>query len=760
MISVSERLRTSELRYRRLFESAKDGILILDATSGRIEDVNPFLIDLLGLSHEQFIGKEVWELGLFKHIVANKNKFLELQQHKYVRYDDLPLETLDGRQIAVEFVSNVYLENENKVIQCNIRDISERKQREEVLHQSEIRYHALFSNMMEGFCYCRMLFEAGVPKDFVYLDVNQAFMSLTGLENVIGRKVSEVIPGILESDPDMFARYGRVAHTGRPEQFEIYVKAVGMWFSMTLYCPEKDHFVSMFNIITERKKAETRMQLQSSALEAAANAIVITDSQGVMEWVNTAFTSFTGYSFAEAVEKNTNLLKSGKQDEKFYQTLWATISAGRVWTGELVNRRKDGSLYTEELVITPLKLTGLEITHYIAVAQDITERKKLESQFLRVQRMESLGTLAGGIAHDLNNVLTPILMAVGMLEDKATDQEDKELLASLAASANHGAELVRQVLGFARGIEGKRIPVNLTHTMQDIQKIIRDTFPKNIQFQCAPGLDVRTVTGDPTQLQQVFTNLCVNSRDAMPEGGSLSVTLENTDLDDVYAGLYPGSKPGSYVLVMLTDSGVGMPPGILERIFEPFFTTKDPGKGTGMGLSTSMAIVKSHGGFINVYSEKGKGSTFKVYLPAEATTESGGTPPLQKDPLPLGRGECVLFVDDDENVRIIAQKTLEFSGYRVLLAVNGAEAIALYAQHREEIDLVFTDMSMPVMDGAVTLAALKVMNPLVKTIASSGLTVNGKNPQATAAGFKHFLPKPYTAEAMLTLLATALREQP
>lgn len=1007
---MAETLRDSELRYRRLFEAAKDGILILNAETGMIVDVNPFLINLLGISHEKLLGKRLWELGSFKNIVANKAKFTDLQTQKYVRYDDLPLEAADGRQIAVEFVSNVYLEKQTMVIQCNIRDISarkqgeqelraarqitegildaipvrvfwkdrnlvylgcnrifardagfaepgdiigkddyqmgwrdqaelyraddtrviesgcpkllieesqttpegntitllsskiplrhsngeicgvlgtytditerklaevdrahlaaivhssddgiigtnlegfvtswnagaekilgysshqmvgepisrlfppdrrneenailekirsgererhyetvrlcknglpidvsltvspiidstgrttgisnvvrnitERKRGEEALRASEARYHALFDNMVEGFSFCRILWEDGRPKDFVFVEVNKAFETLTGLKNVAGRKVSEVIPGIHESDPYLLDRYARVALTGRPDQFETFVGAMSRWFSISVYCPEKDHFATVFDDITERRRAETRLQLQSSALEAAANAIVITDNKGVLEWANAAFTTYTGYSVAEAVGKSPNLLKSGRNDESFYRKLWSTISTGKVWQGELINRRKDGTLYTEAMTITPLKVIGEEITHYIAVKEDITERKKLEAQYLRVQRMESIGTLAGGIAHDLNNVLAPILMAVELLRDKIADQADLDVLATLESSAQHGAELVRQVLGFARGIEGERISVNLNHVLNDVQKIIRDTFPKNIHFSFAPSRNLWTVTGDPTQLQQVLTNLCVNALDAMPEGGNLSVSMENAVIDDVYAGMNPDSKLGDYVMVKMADTGIGIPPKILERIFEPFFTTKEIGKGTGMGLSTTLAIVKSHGGFITVYSEMGKGSTFKVYLPANTASKALETGATTHGELPRGNGELVLVVDDTEHIRVIAQKTLERFGYRVLLAANGAEAIAACAQHREAIDIVLTDMAMPVLDGAATLAALRVLNPRIQAIASSGLTVNGENAQALAAGFKHFIAKPYTAEAMLKILAEALREQP
>ncbi len=755
-----ETLYDSEIRYRRLFESAKDGILILDAETVMIEEVNPFLIHLLGLSHDGFLGKKLWELGSFKNIVANKIKFSELQTRKYVRYDDLPLETVDGRQIAVEFVSNVYFENKKSVIQCNIRDISERKSGEEALHKSEARIHALFENMVEGFAYCRMLFEDGRPKDFVYLEVNNAFHTLTGLTDVVGRRASEVIPGIHESDPDLLDHYARVALTGEPDHFEIYLVAMDMWLSVSVYCPEKEHFVVVFEVITERKLVETRMQLQSSALEAAANAIVITDDKCEIQWVNTAFTTHTGYSSAEAIGQSASLLKSDKQDEEFYKNMWMTISAGDVWQGELINRRKDGSLYTEGMTITPLKIDGDEITHYVAVKEDITDRKRMEATLLRTQRMESIGTLAGGIAHDLNNVLAPILMAVEILGQKITDDADREILATLETSALHGAQLVKQVLGFARGIEGQRISVDVVNILEHLQNIIRDTFPKNIHFSLNSGRDSWKVTGDPTQLQQVLTNLCVNARDAMPDGGKLSVTLENAEIDEIYAGMNPDSQPGAYVMVKIADTGTGIPPKTLERIFEPFFTTKEIGKGTGMGLSTTLAIVRSHGGFITVYSETGKGTTFKIYLPACVAPRESGAGEIKQAELPRGNGELVLLVDDADQIRAIAQYTLERFGYRVLPAANGAEAVAAYAEHRQKIAIVLTDMAMPVMDGAATLAALKVMNPHVKAIASSGLTSNGQNTQASRAGFKHFIAKPYTAEAILKVLAEALRDEP
>ena len=392
--------------------------------------------------------------------------------------------------------------------------------------------------------------------------------------------------------------------------------------------------------------------------------------------------------------------------------------------------------------------------------QDITERKKFEAQSLRSQRMESIGTLAGGIAHDLNNVLAPILMAVQLLRESVTDETGQGLLSIMQSCTERGADLVKQVLAFARGVEGERILVNPSHVVRDLQKIIHDTFPKNIHFSLNPGRDLWTVTGDPTQLYQVFMNLCVNARDAMPDGGGISITMENVVLDEVYAGMNPEAKPGAFVLVKVTDTGTGIPPAIREKIFEPFFTTKEIGKGTGLGLSTTLAIIRSHGGFISLSSERDKGTSFHIYLLANTNIKESDTTVIERVQLPCGNGELVLVVDDEEGIRGVAQKTLERYGYRVILAANGAQAVAHYAQRRDEIAVVLTDMAMPVMDGPATIIALRAINPKVKIVGSSGLASHGGVAKAAGAGVNHFIPKPYTAEKILGVLALVLRESP
>jgi PAS domain S-box-containing protein len=392
--------------------------------------------------------------------------------------------------------------------------------------------------------------------------------------------------------------------------------------------------------------------------------------------------------------------------------------------------------------------------HLLLIFTDVTEKKKLEAQFLRAQRMESIGTLAGGIAHDLNNVLAPLVIAIELLKDKINDAEGQNILAMLEANANRGSDLVRQVLAFGRGLRGERVVVQLKLIARNIQQIVQETFPKSVCLKTDIADDLWKVSGDATQIEQVLLNLCVNARDAMPSGGQLSLRLANATLDQAAAAGNLDAKPGRYVVITVTDAGEGMTQEVQDRIFEPFFTTKEHGKGTGLGLSTSLAIVNSHGGFIHCYSQPGKGTSFKVYLPAIVVPDAEPAA-AEKPRLPRGHSELVLVVDDEEPIRNIATQILSRFDYRVLTAANGAEAVALYRNRGGDIAAVLTDMAMPVMDGTATIAALKAINPAVKIIGSSGLDSGVK----VSAGLRHFIPKPYTAETLLNALRDVLHEK-
>jgi len=377
---------------------------------------------------------------------------------------------------------------------------------------------------------------------------------------------------------------------------------------------------------------------------------------------------------------------------------------------------------------------------------------------LRAQRLESIGVLAGGIAHDLNNVLTPVMMSVELLKAHVTDRAGLELLDTLADSARRGADMVRHVLSYARGAEGHHVVQPPLPIATNVRRLVRDSFPKNITFALDAGPDLWSVRADSTQLQQVLMNLCVNARDAMPSGGTLRVSLRNAVVDDVWAAMHADARPGSYVVLDVEDEGVGIPLHLQERIFEPFFTTKAFGHGTGLGLSTSLAIVKGHGGFMLLYSQPEHGSRFEVYIPAAAaSSEATGT--RAPEPIPHGHGELILVVDDEVSVRTLTRTTLERFGYRVMTAANGAEAVECYARHRSEIALVLTDMTMPIMDGPATIIALRAIDPVVRIVGASGLTSGRQAAGTPGAAIRHFIPKPYTAETLLRTIRNALDDK-
>jgi two-component system cell cycle sensor histidine kinase/response regulator CckA len=504
----------------------------------------------------------------------------------------------------------------------------------------------------------------------------------------------------------------------------------------------------------ERRALEEQLNLQATAIETAANSIVITTPDGKFIWVNPAFCALTGYTAEEVLGKTPRILKSGVHDRDFYRALWETILAKKTWRGELRNRRKDGSFYYAEQTITPVCNAAGEITHFIGIMNDITEKKNLEWQFQRAQRMESIGALAGGIAHDLNNALAPIMMSLDILKGSVSEPETVGMLELLSTSAQRGAGMVKQLLTFSRGIEGSPTLLQIRHPLREIQTVVRQTFPKNIQLTVQISKELWPIVADVTQLHQVFLNLCVNARDAMPAGGSLTISASNIHLDEHFATMNAEAKPGPHVLVTVGDTGTGMTAEIRERIFDPFFTTKQPDKGTGLGLAIVQSIVKSHGGFISVMSEVQCGSEFKIYLPARPEEKVEAA--RKSDPnLVSGRGELILVVDDEEAVRVLTKKALEAFGYNVVTAADGAQAVATCARDWGKIELMVTDLSMPIMDGAAAIRAVRLVDPRIKIIACSGLD-NQHSADSEIFGADPFMRKPVTAEELLRVIRGVL----
>jgi PAS domain S-box-containing protein len=519
---------------------------------------------------------------------------------------------------------------------------------------------------------------------------------------------------------------------------------------------KKRAVVKLERAMDDLKAVHGRLAEQASLLDKAQDAIIVRDLDHRVTYWNKSAERLYGRSAAEVL--GTVAPERESDPAVFDEAMQRLLEQGD-WMGELAQVGKDGRRLTVESRWTLVKKDEAGgAAAVLVINTDITERTKLEQQFLRAQRLESIGTLAGGIAHDLNNVLTPIMMSIGMLTEHERDPERLDILNTLETSARRGADMVQQVLSFARGVEGRRVQVDVAAVLRDVERIVNDTFLKNIEVRTCVPHDLWSVSGDPIQLHQVLLNLCVNARDAMPEGGTLGLSAANVTLDAAFAVGNIEAKAGPHVLLKVKDSGDGIPREILDRIFEPFFTTKDVSKGTGLGLSTSLAIVKSHGGFIRVESEAGEGTTFWVYLPAQGAARPD--PAQARDlELPRGEGELILVVDDEAPVRLVTKRMLEAFGYRVVVAGNGAEAVALYAGRKDEIAAVITDMMMPVMDGPATIRALRNLHPAVRIIAASGIHGRGTDANGRAsAPVRHFLAKPYTASTLLTVLKQVLSE--
>jgi len=614
-------LRESETRYRRLFESAKDGVLILDAEGGRIVDVNPFMTELTGYQREDFIGKHLWEIGAFKDAAASKASFSELQANEYVRYDDLPLKTRDGRKVDVEFVSNVYLVNGARVIQCNIRDV------------------------------------------------------------------------------------------------------------------------------TVRLQAEAALRMRDRAIQAVTQGILITDAtqdDHPIVYASPGFERLSGYSAAEVIGRNCRFLQGPGSDPTARTKLHEAVRRGEACTVELLNFRKDGTAFWNLLALSPVIDAAGKLTNFVGLQTDVTERRTLEAQFLQAQKMEAVGRLAGGVAHDFNNVLSVILSYAEMIAaDLQPDEPLRADIEEIRTAGVRATDLTRQLLAFSRQQVLETKVLDLSQSLLKMAKLLHRLLGADITLTMLPASGLWNVKADPGQIEQIVMNLAVNARDAMPRGGELTIETENVVLDDDYAAAHHDVQAGAYVMLAVTDTGVGMDQKTQARIFEPFFTTKAPGKGTGLGLATVFGIVKQSGGHIWLYSEPGEGTTFKIYLPRV----SGAADPHPAEAPPTDArqvSETILLVEDDDQVRTIAQNILRRRGYVVLVASNGGEALLICEKHGAKIHLLLTDVVLPRMSARQLAERLTLMRPEMKVLFMSGYTDDAILQHGVLDSGVAFLQKPLT----------------
>jgi PAS domain S-box-containing protein len=493
--------------------------------------------------------------------------------------------------------------------------------------------------------------------------------------------------------------------------------------------------------------ADQIIREQGALLDKASDAIMVCDLAGRIIYWNKGAEKIYGWIAEESLGKNVlHLLFNGILTPQIEETFKTALGQDE-WGGELQKVAKDGRRVIVQARSTLIRDAQGRPQSLLVINTDITERKLLEEQFLRAQRLESLGALVSGIAHDLNNALTPILIGASILRGETLSREGESVLGTMESSAQRGAEMIRQVLAFARGGDSGRVIIRVDQIVKEMGRIITDTFPKNIECRINADKNCSPVSGAPTQLHQILMNLCVNARDAMPVGGVVTLSTQNVRLDTAAAAKIPDAKPGNYLCVSVADTGTGIPAAQLEKLFQPFFTTKTADKGTGLGLSTSLSIAKNHGGFITVKSEVGCGTEFKLFLPALIGAAEGEAAP-QKPAPPVGGGQCILIIDDEESMLALIRTTLENYHYRVITAASGPEAVVRLAQKTDDVNLVITDIEMPFMDGFATIKALRKVKSNLKIVVATGSkqekAVDGHGLKTDA-----FIYKPFTTDQLL-----------
>ena len=514
--------------------------------------------------------------------------------------------------------------------------------------------------------------------------------------------------------------------------------------------------VAVTRNITERKRAEEQIREQAALLDEARDAITATDLDGHIIYWNKSAERLTGYTASEVMGERMDVRLFDGEGAGIFLARQEAIEKG-AWSGELRLLTRSGEEHSVESRWTLVRDSAGQPRSLLVINTDITERKKLEAQFLRAQRMESIGRLVGGIAHDLGNLLVPVQLGVKVLQQRADgDEKILRTLEMIQRSAERGGDMVRQVLAFARGVEGERSPIQLGQVIWEVERLTEETFSGLVDVRVEVAEDLWTVIGDATQMQQVLMNLCVNARDAMPEGGRLTIRAENCVLDEAAARMHMEAEPGDFVCITVADTGTGIPPEVADKVFEPFFTTKSVDKGTGLGLSTVYSILKSHGGFPTIYSEPEAGTTFCVYLPAAPSHHENESVAADSEAPRSGGGERVLVVDDEPYILEVMQETLKEHGYVITTACDGQEALEIFEREGGTIDAVLTDLAMPRMGGVDLIRALRAQSADVMVVAVSGM-LGEKSREALEAGAQTLIPKPFTARKLCAILDGLLR---
>ena len=741
-------------------ETSLDGILVVDEQD-RIVSYNQRFVQMWD------IPQELVESGADKPVlmtvvgqVADPDGFLARVQYLYAHREEKSREEItlkDGRVFDRYSAPMFGSESRYYGRVWYFRDVTERQRAEAALRESEQRYHSLFDGMTEGFALHEIICnDQGEPCNFRFLEINSAFELLTGLkrDDVIGKAVLDVLPS---TGLEQIQRCGAVALTGQPAQFDSYSEEIKRHFEVFAYRPAPGQFATLFMDITEREEAAEALRMSEKRhrllFESSRDAIMTLDPSSLkftsgnpasIEMFGAKdeaeFTSFGPLDLSPQFQSDGT-----PTEEKAEEMMRAAMQNGsRLF--EWRHKRMNGQEFPATVLLTRVELGGQVFCQ--ATVRDVTERKHLEAQLRQSQKVEAVGRLAGGIAHDFNNILTGVIGYAELLREKfAMGSPEHDDLEQITKSADRAADLTRQLLAFSRQLPLERTVLDLNAVVGDKMKMLKRVIGEDIELAFLPGEALDNTSADKGQITQVLMNLVVNARDAMPRGGALTIETANIDLDQTFVDTHLGSKEGPYIVLTVSDNGCGMDSDTLEHIFDPFFTTKEQGKGTGLGLSTVMGVVKQHDGYITVYSEPGRGTTFRVYLPSvEAAIAVPESKPLAA-PESLG-GETVLVVEDEKLIRLIMERILTHRGYTVITAADADQAKKILMERANEIDLLISDVIMPGSDGPSLYDSIRQTHPALKVMFCSGYSDHAIFRDGTMGQGVPYLQKPFSPASL------------
>jgi PAS domain S-box-containing protein len=750
---IEEELKTSDRRFVATFQQAAVGIAHVGLDGSWLR-VNTKLCQIVGYHWKELIEKTFQDithpddleidLANIQQLLTGSIKSYALEK-RYYRKD----RTLVWVNLTVSLVHK--LSGEPDYFISVIEDIDDRKHQEEALRESEEIFECFMENSPI------YIFFKDQNLQVLRLSKNYELLPGRALKERLGQTTHEDFPPAvaqkLLSDELKILREGKAVSIDEQigERFYTTIK-------FPIYIDGQPRYLAGYTLdITEPKLAEAERELLMAAFEQSGESIVITDLEGNIQYVNRTFEVETGYSRKEVQGQHTRILQSGRHNKEFYQQLWDTISSGNTFMGRMVNRHKDGSLYTEDVTISPVVNVSGDIIRYVAVKRNVTEHIQLEEQFYQAQKMESIGRLAGGVAHDYNNMLSVILgfteLAMCKLQDADPIKDDLQEVTNAALTS---AEITRQLLAFARQQPVNPKVVDLNEALEGMLKMLRRLIGEDVNLLWMPSGEKCLARIDPSQIDQIMVNLCVNARDAITGTGSLTIKVRIVTLDETYCDDHLGSVPGEYVKVSVADSGSGMEEEVRQKIFEPFYTTKELGKGTGLGLATVYGIVKQNNGYIDVMSQRGEGTEFTIFLPQQHDDMLGEQQKQSRSP--RGGGQTILIVEDEISILRLTQKILEELGYRVLVASTPEKAVSVVKEHGNSIDVVVTDVIMPGMDGRALSELLSSFKPGLKFVFMSGYSSDILAASGIQRETVSYIQKPFSSDELARVVAKVLQD--